>query len=80
MMDFIGSYKVDSLVTPLRCGCTFIVGSDWASPDNDVLLARIQFPGWPTSVIQFYWFEAGLEYQDWHVPPALVLMHEVAIK
>jgi hypothetical protein len=79
-MDLIGTYKVDTLTTPLQCACTFIVGPDWTSPDNDVLLVRIQFPSWPTSVIQFYWYEAGLEYQDWHVPPALVLMHEVTIK
>jgi len=78
-MDFIGMYKVDTLTTPLQCTCTFIVGTDALNPDSHVLLVRIQFPGWPTSVIQFYWYEAGLEYMDWYVPPAL-LIHEVIIK
>jgi hypothetical protein len=78
-MDFIGTYKVDTLTTPLQCACTFIVGTDALIPDSGVLLVRIQFPDWPTSVITFYWFEAGCEYMDWHIPPA-VLMHQVVIR
>jgi len=70
MMDFTGSYEVDNLVTPLQCGCTFLLVGDALSPDYPTLLVRVQFPGWPTSVITFYW----------HVPPALVLMNEVIIK
>lgn len=78
-MNFIGTYRVGTLTTPLLCSSTFVVGPDWIESSNDVLLVRIQFPGWPTSVITFYWYEVGLEYMDWHIPPA-VLMHQVVIR
>jgi hypothetical protein len=73
MMDFTGSYEIDNLATPLQCGCTFMMVGNTLNPEKGTLLVRLQFPGWPTSVITFYWLEEGL-------PPALVLMHEVIIK
>jgi len=78
-MDFTGSYEAGSLSIPLKCGGTFIVVPSGGGPGYYAEV-RIQFPGWPTSLLMFYWFEAGLDYLDVHIPAAVVFNHKVTIK